>query len=241
MFRFKDTYLFLQRDPAHEDGPSGEVLRLAQKHSRSIVSGLGAARFGPLAVAAASAQWGLAGFAPLSARNHLPPTGQRRSRFSTALGARGRCPCPIGRGLPGLCRCRTSRGRGGRGRECAGTDLCGCQNCRTSNLSSFMAPLLFSRASCEALSEEGLRFGALISHPRRSLMGNGRAVPLGPGCATTASELLIAGDSRKRRCLQCVALTRPGRRRLGRRARARSVQFARRGRIGRRGRRVRRR
>jgi catechol 2,3-dioxygenase-like lactoylglutathione lyase family enzyme len=31
MFRFKDTYLFLQRDPAHEDVPSGEVLRLAEK------------------------------------------------------------------------------------------------------------------------------------------------------------------------------------------------------------------
>ena len=30
MFRFKDTYVFLQRGPVDEDGPSGEVLRLAQ-------------------------------------------------------------------------------------------------------------------------------------------------------------------------------------------------------------------
>jgi catechol 2,3-dioxygenase-like lactoylglutathione lyase family enzyme len=30
MFRFKDTYVFLQRGQADRDGPSGEVLRLAQ-------------------------------------------------------------------------------------------------------------------------------------------------------------------------------------------------------------------
>ena len=29
MFRFKDTYFFLQRDAAHQDGPSNEVLSLA--------------------------------------------------------------------------------------------------------------------------------------------------------------------------------------------------------------------
>ena len=31
MFRFKDTYVFLQRDEAHQDGPSSDVLGLAQK------------------------------------------------------------------------------------------------------------------------------------------------------------------------------------------------------------------
>jgi catechol 2,3-dioxygenase-like lactoylglutathione lyase family enzyme len=31
MFRFADTYVFLQRGAAHEDGPSGDVLSLAQK------------------------------------------------------------------------------------------------------------------------------------------------------------------------------------------------------------------
>jgi len=30
MFRFKDTYLFLQRGAAHQDGPSDEVLGLAK-------------------------------------------------------------------------------------------------------------------------------------------------------------------------------------------------------------------
>ena len=31
MFRFRDTYVFLHRDEAHEDGPAGEVLELAEK------------------------------------------------------------------------------------------------------------------------------------------------------------------------------------------------------------------
>src|SRR5436190_6587156 len=31
MFRFKDTYVFLQRGAAHRDSPSGDVLSLAQK------------------------------------------------------------------------------------------------------------------------------------------------------------------------------------------------------------------
>ena len=31
MFRFKDTYVFLQRGAAHHDGPSSDVLSLAQK------------------------------------------------------------------------------------------------------------------------------------------------------------------------------------------------------------------
>ena len=31
IFRFKDTYVFLQRGSAHEDAPAGEVLDLAQK------------------------------------------------------------------------------------------------------------------------------------------------------------------------------------------------------------------
>jgi catechol 2,3-dioxygenase-like lactoylglutathione lyase family enzyme len=31
MFRFKDTYVFLQRGQAHEDAPTGEVLDLAEK------------------------------------------------------------------------------------------------------------------------------------------------------------------------------------------------------------------
>lgn len=31
MFRFNDTYFFLQHDAAHQDGPSSEVLSLAQK------------------------------------------------------------------------------------------------------------------------------------------------------------------------------------------------------------------
>lgn len=31
MFRFKDTYVFLQRGQAHEDAPVGEVLNLAEK------------------------------------------------------------------------------------------------------------------------------------------------------------------------------------------------------------------
>lgn len=31
MFRFTDTYLFLQRDAAHRVGPAGDVLNLAQK------------------------------------------------------------------------------------------------------------------------------------------------------------------------------------------------------------------
>ena len=31
MFRFQDTYVFLQRGGAHNDGPSGDVLTLAQK------------------------------------------------------------------------------------------------------------------------------------------------------------------------------------------------------------------
>ena len=31
MFRFKDTYVFLQRGAAHQDGPSGDALSLAQK------------------------------------------------------------------------------------------------------------------------------------------------------------------------------------------------------------------
>ena len=31
MFRFADTYVFLQRGAAHEDGPSSDVLSLAQK------------------------------------------------------------------------------------------------------------------------------------------------------------------------------------------------------------------
>ncbi len=31
MFRFTDTYVFLQRDAAHQDGVSGDVLNLAQK------------------------------------------------------------------------------------------------------------------------------------------------------------------------------------------------------------------
>jgi catechol 2,3-dioxygenase-like lactoylglutathione lyase family enzyme len=31
IFRFKDTYVFLQHDSAHEDAPTGEVLGLAQK------------------------------------------------------------------------------------------------------------------------------------------------------------------------------------------------------------------
>jgi len=31
MFRFQDTYVFLQRGAAHDDGPSGDVLTLAQK------------------------------------------------------------------------------------------------------------------------------------------------------------------------------------------------------------------
>jgi lactoylglutathione lyase len=30
MFRFKDTYVFLQRGPAHQDAPTGEVLDLAE-------------------------------------------------------------------------------------------------------------------------------------------------------------------------------------------------------------------
>jgi lactoylglutathione lyase len=30
-FRFKDVYVFLQRDPAHQDAPAGEVLERAQK------------------------------------------------------------------------------------------------------------------------------------------------------------------------------------------------------------------
>jgi catechol 2,3-dioxygenase-like lactoylglutathione lyase family enzyme len=30
MFRFKDTYVFLQRGPAHQDAPSAEVLDLAE-------------------------------------------------------------------------------------------------------------------------------------------------------------------------------------------------------------------
>ena len=30
MFRFKDTYVFLQRGPAHQDAPAGEVLDLAE-------------------------------------------------------------------------------------------------------------------------------------------------------------------------------------------------------------------
>jgi Glyoxalase/Bleomycin resistance protein/Dioxygenase superfamily len=33
MFRFADTYVFLQRGAAHEDGPSSDVLSLAQKGS----------------------------------------------------------------------------------------------------------------------------------------------------------------------------------------------------------------
>jgi catechol 2,3-dioxygenase-like lactoylglutathione lyase family enzyme len=31
MFRFKDTYVFLQRGQAHEDAPTGEVLGLAER------------------------------------------------------------------------------------------------------------------------------------------------------------------------------------------------------------------
>lgn len=31
MFRFKDTYIFLQRGEAHEDAPTGDVLDLAKK------------------------------------------------------------------------------------------------------------------------------------------------------------------------------------------------------------------
>ena len=31
MFRFKDTYVFLQRSAAHEDAPAAEVLELAEK------------------------------------------------------------------------------------------------------------------------------------------------------------------------------------------------------------------
>jgi catechol 2,3-dioxygenase-like lactoylglutathione lyase family enzyme len=31
IFRFKDTYVFLQHDSAHKDAPAGEVLGLAQK------------------------------------------------------------------------------------------------------------------------------------------------------------------------------------------------------------------
>ncbi len=31
MFRFKDTYVFLQRGPAHDDAPAAEVLDLAEK------------------------------------------------------------------------------------------------------------------------------------------------------------------------------------------------------------------
>jgi lactoylglutathione lyase len=31
MFRFQDTYVFLQRGAAHDDRPSGDVLALAQK------------------------------------------------------------------------------------------------------------------------------------------------------------------------------------------------------------------
>jgi lactoylglutathione lyase len=31
MFRFADTYVFLQRGAAHQDGPSSDVLSLAQK------------------------------------------------------------------------------------------------------------------------------------------------------------------------------------------------------------------
>ena len=31
MFRFGDTYFFLQRGEAHQDGPSGDALTLAQK------------------------------------------------------------------------------------------------------------------------------------------------------------------------------------------------------------------
>jgi catechol 2,3-dioxygenase-like lactoylglutathione lyase family enzyme len=31
MFRFTDTYVFLQRDATHQDDPSGDVLSLAQK------------------------------------------------------------------------------------------------------------------------------------------------------------------------------------------------------------------
>ena len=31
MFRFKDTYVFLQHDSAHQDAPAGEVLGPAQK------------------------------------------------------------------------------------------------------------------------------------------------------------------------------------------------------------------
>jgi catechol 2,3-dioxygenase-like lactoylglutathione lyase family enzyme len=30
IFQFNDTYVFLQRRPAHEDGPAGEVLDLAE-------------------------------------------------------------------------------------------------------------------------------------------------------------------------------------------------------------------
>lgn len=30
-FQFKDTYVFLQRSPAHQDDPSGEALDLAQR------------------------------------------------------------------------------------------------------------------------------------------------------------------------------------------------------------------
>jgi catechol 2,3-dioxygenase-like lactoylglutathione lyase family enzyme len=31
MFRFTDTYVFLQRGTAHQDGPSGDALSLAEK------------------------------------------------------------------------------------------------------------------------------------------------------------------------------------------------------------------
>jgi catechol 2,3-dioxygenase-like lactoylglutathione lyase family enzyme len=36
IFRFKDTYVFLQHDSAHEDAPVGEVLALAEKGVGSV-------------------------------------------------------------------------------------------------------------------------------------------------------------------------------------------------------------
>ncbi len=36
IFRFKDTYVALRHDPAHEDAPSGEVL---EEHGVTVISG----------------------------------------------------------------------------------------------------------------------------------------------------------------------------------------------------------
>ena len=36
MFRFKDTYVFLQRGPAHQDEPSGEAFKLAGERGWAV-------------------------------------------------------------------------------------------------------------------------------------------------------------------------------------------------------------